>query len=392
MELTHVSFRAPCADYVQQARRLLAAWREGDRDAVRLFWHHHPRFLDEKITWLPKRISESEVRSAALDEADAQLAIARWYDFQDWSRLVEYADAVTQEGSPVFLFESAAEAVIDGDKSTLLARLKDHPNLVRARSRRVTSFDPPVHGATLLHYSAANGVEGYRQRSPSNAVEIAETLLEAGADADALAAMYGGQVTTMSMLVSSSPPASAGVQRPLVEKLLDFGADVNGRGAGTWTSPLMTALAFGFVDAAETLVRRGARVETLGAAAGLGRLGDAQRLLAGASAEDRHRALALAAQLGRLEIVRLLLDAGEDPNRYNPPGNHGHATPLHQAVWCRHDAVVRFLVERGARLDIKDTIYQATPLGWAEYGGHTEIAEYLRTRLGRAPASYAGGA
>ena len=27
---------------------------------------------------------------------------------------------------------------------------------------------------------------------------------------------------------------------------------------------------------------------------------------------------------------------------------------------------------------MKDTIYEGTPLGWAEYGGRTEIAEYLR--------------
>ena len=74
----------------------------------------------------------------------------------------------------------------------------------------------------------------------------------------------------------------------------------------------------------------------------------------------------------------MLLDAGEDPNRYNPKPNHSHTTPLHQAVWSGHDAVVRLLVERGARLDIRDTIYNSTPLGWAEYGGHAEIAVYLR--------------
>jgi ankyrin repeat protein len=41
---------------------------------------------------------------------------------------------------------------------------------------------------------------------------------------------------------------------------------------------------------------------------------------------------------------------------------------------------VRLLVERGARLDIKDTIYEATPLGWATYGGRNEIAEFLRAQ------------
>ena len=34
------------------------------------------------------------------------------------------------------------------------------------------------HHATLLHYVGANGVDGYRQRMPANAVEIATILLE----------------------------------------------------------------------------------------------------------------------------------------------------------------------------------------------------------------------
>jgi hypothetical protein len=39
---------------------------------------------------------------------------------------------------------------------------------------------------------------------------------------------------------------------------------------------------------------------------------------------------------------------------------------------------VRLLVERGARLDAEDAVYQGTPLGWAIHGGRSEIAEYLR--------------
>ena len=118
------------------------------------------------------------------------------------------------------------------------------------------------------------------------------------------------------------------------------------------------------------------------AAAGLGLLDEATRLLPLAHAEARHRALSLAAQHGRLQIVRLLLDAGEDPNRYNPEGNHPHTTPLHQAVLGGHEAVVRLLVERGARLDIRDTIWHGTPLGWALHGSgnaRTEMVECLRS-------------
>jgi ankyrin repeat protein len=194
--------------------------------------------------------------------------------------------------------------------------------------------------------------------------------------------MYGGQATSMSMLVSSEHPAKAGVQVALVNTLIDFGAAVEASGSGEWTSPLATALAFGYLPAAQALVRRGARIETLPIAAGLGSADAARRLLPTASVLDRHRATALAAQLGHVEILQMLLEAGEDPNRYNPKGNHGHSTPLHQAVWSGHNAVVRLLVERGARLDIKDTIYEGTPLGWAEYGGRKEIAEYLRTKGG----------
>jgi hypothetical protein len=139
----------------------------------------------------------------------------------------------------------------------------------------------------------------------------------------------------------------------------------------------MTALVFGFLDAARALVRRGSRVDNIAMAAGLGLAGEVAQFLPTADAESRHRALALAAQLGQLEIVRMLLDAGEDPSRYNPAGLHGHATPLHHAVSNNHSDVVRLLVERGARLDIEDKIYKSTPLNWARHLGKTEIAAYL---------------
>src|ERR1700682_3473994 len=102
------------------------------------------------------------------------------------------------------------------------------------------------------------------------------------------------------MLVSSGHPAKAGLQIALAETLLDFGAALEGAGHGAWASPLMTALAFGYSETAEALARRGARVDTVAAAAGLGFLDDVRRLLPASSAEDRHRAMALSAQHGRV--------------------------------------------------------------------------------------------
>ena len=76
--------------------------------------------------------------------------------------------------------------------------------------------------------------------------------------------------------------------------------------------------------------------------------------LPAADGEQRQLALALATQHGHAEVVASLLDAGVDPNRYNPVGAHAHSTPLHQAALSGHLDVVRLLVERGARLDIRD--------------------------------------
>jgi ankyrin repeat protein len=380
MDLSPVSFRSPLVAYEDQAESLLIAQRAGDPAALDFLHRNHPRFLDEKIKWLPKAIPDSEIRDADLSLEDARLAIARAHDFLDWPSLAAFVEAVSQAG-PVFTFESAVQAVVDGELATLQDALRRDPALVCARSGRVCRFDPPVHRATLLHYVAANGVEAYRQKTPPNAVEVARALLEAGAEPDALADMYGAACTTMSLLASSSHPAEAGLQAPLVELLLDFGAALEGGGTRKWGGPLFTAPTFGMIDAARVLAERGAHID-LPNAAGLGLTDDAIRLLPSADAEVRHRALSVAAQHGRAEIVHLLLDAGEDPDRYNPESNHPHTTPLHQAVLGGHEAVVRLLVERGARLDIRDTIWQGTPLGWALYGGgraHPRMAECLRS-------------
>jgi hypothetical protein len=381
MDLQPPPLLSSLSAYEQQADRLLAAHRDADPAAIDLFHRKHPRFLDEKIKWLPKFIPDSDIRDTVLSLEDARLAIARNYDFLDWPSLAGFVDAVAQDG-PVYAFEAAVEAVVNGDLTSLQDALRHDPALIHARSSRVCCFDPPVHGATLLHYIAANGVEAYRQKTPGNAVEIARALLVAGAEPDALADMYGTACTTMSMLVSSSHPANAGLQVALTGLLLDFGAAIEGCGGGKWERPLFTALAFGMGDVATFLAERGASID-LPAAAGLGLVGEAARQIVSANQDQCRRALSLAAQQGHAEIVGLLLDAGLDPNCFNPDSNHPHTTPLHQAVLGGHEDVVRLLVARGARLDICDTIWDGTPLGWAIHAGgkkdKARMADCLRS-------------
>jgi ankyrin repeat protein len=375
-------FRSPVAAYERQADELLAGWHAGDADAVQTMRRHYPPLLDEHVPWLPKQLTESELRAVVLDQAAARLALARAYSLQDWQGLVAWVTAVHENASAVAGFESAVEAVIGGDHTGLERQLADDPDLVRARSTFVTCNHPPHHQATLLHYVAANGVEGFRQKTPANAVAIARLLLRAGAAPDALADMYGSRCTTLNMLLSSNHPARAGLQVALAETLLDGGAAIDGVTGDALGSPVMTALAFGYAEAGEMLARRGARVDNLAIAAGRGHLERARELLPAADALTRQRALALAAQHGRTDVLRQLLDAGEAPNRFNPAGTHAHSTPLHQAVCSNNLETVRLLVAHGARLDVRDTVFQSTPLGWAEHFEFHEIADYLRGRDG----------
>lgn len=275
-------------------------------------------------------------------------------------------------------FERAVDAVVDGDVEALQAMLRAHPELAHARSTRVTDNDPPVHRATLLHYLGANGVEAERQRTPANAVEVLSVLIDAGADANALADLYGGQCATLSLLVSSWWPAEAGVQAELARALVAAGADLEGSEATAWRSPLLTALTFGYRDTAEALVHCGAAVDTLPKAAGLGYAATVRLMLAEATPLARHQALAVAATNGALDVVQLLAEAGEDLDRHNPPGFHAHQTPLHAAAQAGNLPLAQLLVSLGARLDRTDTIFGGTPLGWAEHAGKTQMAEYLR--------------
>lgn len=358
-------FTATIDEYKQQAKALFKAILAGEESAHwRVKWIH-PRFRGHPV---------SAVHTTTLAPADAQLVLAREYHFKNWEQLTRFAGAV-REDDAVARFEEAVDMIVSGDIDALRELLRKDPGLVHARSAR-------SHHATLLHYLAANGVEEYRQKTPPNAVAIAQLLLSAGAEPDALADTYDERCTTLSLLVSSSPPHAAGLQGALAETLLDHGAALDGPGTAC-QSALMTALSFGFMDTAQMLAARGARVDTLPAVAGLGRAGEVARMLPHAEAADRQAALALAAQLGHVDVVRLLLDAGVDPSVYNPEGYHSHGTPLHHAVWSSHADVVRMLVERGARLDMKDKVYEGTPLDWAVYGERTALAEYLREKGAR---------
>jgi hypothetical protein len=125
----------------------------------------------------------------------ARLIVARDHGFSSWSAV---------EGGCDPIFELAVDAVVLGRLEELDRLLADVPDLVGRRSAY-------GHRATLLHYTAANGVEIRRQVVPANAAEITARLLDAGADAAAKLHAYGGTSDTLAMLTSSAHPRAAGV-------------------------------------------------------------------------------------------------------------------------------------------------------------------------------------
>lgn len=343
-----------------QAKDLLTAHRARALDAIQRIREFHPRFHD---------VTNGSICDAPFKLSDAQLTIAREYGFPSWPRLKTHIENPDRDDLRLSkherikdaAFKIAVDLLDSGNATGLRSYLRDNPDIVRRR----VAFDGDNYFTrpTLLEFVAENPTR--HGTLPQNIVEIAKIILDTGGRDDR------SSVDAALPLVSSSSVArTSGAQLPLIDLLCRYGADPK---AGIYS-----ALLYGEFESVNALLALGAKMDLVVAAA-MGRYDDANARLSAANDETRQKALALAAQYGHLEIVRLLLGAGVDPNRYSPPGFHSHATPLHQAALAGHDRVVRLLVESGARVDIQDIHYNATALGWAEHSGHTEIAAYLRS-------------
>jgi hypothetical protein len=352
----------PSLDHLKhQAKDLLQAHTVRDPRAAQRLREFNPRFANT---------ADEAIFTAGLKLSDAQLAIAREYGFQSWARLKSH----TEKHAPAnqlelphherikdTAFRHAVDLIDTGDATGLRAHLKRHPTLTHQRI--VFEGGNYFRNPTLLEFIAENPVR--HGKLPANIVEVAKVIVDAGADKAPLN-------ETLMLVATGSVPRECRVQIPLIDVLCDHGADPS--------TALQAAVLLDEHEAAHALIARGAPI-TLPVAAGLGRMNDFTRLFPASTREERHLALTMAADLGHIEIVRLLLDAGEDPNRYNPVGGHSHTTPLHQAAWRGYENIVHLFVERGARLDMRDLLWDGTPADWAYHGDRTEIEAYLRARM-----------
>jgi len=339
----------------------------------------------DTITRAAQKVEEFAVRTLSRDErrcvlADAQFVLARSHGFTSWPTFAAHIDALARAGTETAAFEAAADAIVRGDEAFLQQLLRQHPELIRARSAR-------EHRATLLHYVSANGVENYRQQSPPNAARVTELLLAAGADVEAEADVYGGGCTALGLVATSTPPREAGVQIPVIQVLLDHGAQIEHPNlAGNNADAVYACLANGCPEAAQYLAERGAHVGIVGAA-GIGRLDIVQQLVATADGSRREMALRYAAGYGQREIVSFLLEHGVEPDAHTGDG----ATALFYAVLGSHVEVMRLLLERGARPGMRNQYGDIVEAAiWrAAHGGNpdrsAEIIEALIAAGGKRP-------
>jgi hypothetical protein len=345
-----------------QAKDLLEEHAARDASAAQRIREFHPRFLGA---------TDDEIFAAQLKLNDVQLTTARESGFESWTRLKRHIEKPTltdqlnlphHERIEDATFRRAVDLIDAGDAAGLRAHLNQHPKV--AKQRVTFEGGNYFRNPTLIEFIAENPIR--HGTLPKNIVEVAKVILDAGVDQSALN-------ETLMLVATGRVPRERRVQIPLIDLLCDRGTHPD--------SAIYAATVHGEFEAVQALIRRGAGIN-LPVAAALGRIDDFKRLLPISGSEDRHLALALAAQFGQVEIVRMLLDAGEDPNRYNQ-GGHSHSTPLHQAAGAGHEEVVKLLVERGSRLDMKDILWRGTPADWARHEGKAEIEKYLRAEEAR---------
>lgn len=319
-----------------------------------LLWAAHDRGdpVADALLQAPSQRA-AEAGTGGLTQAHVREVVAREHQFASWAAVLADRDRPVDPR-----FEAAVDAIVLGDLDALRGLLEADPALVRRRS-------PFGHHATLVHHVAANGVEMTRQwQSPRNAVQLLRTLLDRGADPDAVCDTYGGgrAQTPLCLLVSSCHPAEAGVQGGLVEELCRGGARADGLDDDGL--PLWTAITFGYPPAAEALARCGGRVDNL----------------------------VFAAALGDLEKVRGYFDPGGRLRPGTAPsgrrvGAHGVALdPTHLLEYAliyaaghgRGD-VVRYLLGKHPDLSVTEPVFHSTAAGAARYHHRADIVALIES-------------
>jgi ankyrin repeat protein len=387
---------------------LASAVTAGDADAVRAVLERHPDLkatLDEPMPGgsfdqQPLLIAVARGNRAMIDvllQNGADINVrSRW-----WAGGFGVLDGADPALVP-FLLERGAtidahSAARLGMRETLETRLSDRPALVHARGG---------DGQTPLHVAST--------------VEVAQLLIDRGADIDArdidhesTPAQYmvrDRQMVARHLIARGCRTdilmAAALGDLELVRRHLDadpacirmkvseaFFPKQNPRSGGTiytWTlgahkTAHAVAREFDHLDVLTELLGRSPVSLQLAVAGVAGDETAISRLLASdpslisTLSADERASLADAARDNDMRAVQVMLDAGWP---VDVRGQH-RATPLHWASWNGNVEMVRELLRHDAPVDVKGDEYDGTPLHWAVYGSvhgwHCRTGDYAGT-------------
>jgi len=274
------------------------------------------------------------------------------------------------------LFQQAVIAVDKGDEYKLKELLDAHPELATERLYEPGEWLTKVIGDALgnffkdpylLWFVSEDAVRN--KTLPSNIANIASIIIEK-AKAKKAASLQEQLDYGLRLVAWSWVARECGVQISLLDVLINAGAFKEGVSND--------ALVNGNFDAAKHLIQRGAQY-TLPTALCLEQWDEADKLALTANDGQKQFSLVLAALNGKAQAVTRTISYGADINK---PSKYlyAHGTPLHHAVWSGSVETAKVLIEAGADINAVDTLWNGTPLEWAEYGKFPELIKYLKEK------------
>jgi ankyrin repeat protein len=171
----------------------------------------------------------------------------------------------------------------------------------------------------------------------------------------------------------------------IVQLLLELGADPNARDA-TGATALTTASGEGADQSIVASLQGAGLMPDLLTEVNLGRYREAETMLRadpsriGPDGGDTI-ALHVAVSKQNLTTIRWLLAHGIDVNAKRPMWDINH-TALHMTIESGAIEITRLLLDAGADPNVRDDRYHATALGWAEFFGRDDMAELIREKGG----------
>jgi hypothetical protein len=334
--------------------------------------------------------------------AEARRDLARRHGFPTWGRLRRHVEALRTGEEPATPFVLAYRAVEADDEAELARLLDAHPELVTARGTNGNDLLGMANSIEVVRLMLARGADPNRgndygwtklhSAGYSNWPELAETMIAAGGRTDLSARGDGGtpliqalfwghrEATPLLGLEPGNLRVAAGLG--LVDMIADLAGTPRAGAHRAFYRPHGGFPAWQpsddpqeVLDEALVWAAKSGRVEAVPVLVDLG---------ADVNADPyRGTALTWAAVNGRVDAVQALIDLGAEVDRLGTFGgpDHGADVPaINVAAQAGQMQAVRALLDAGADPTIRDAIHGGMADGWADFGGHPEVAAYLRER------------